>query len=409
MEKMKNVPRLRFPEFRDQWVKSKLKDVGTFKNGINKSNEDFGHGVPFVNLMDVFGKPTISELKLGLVNANENEIINYELKKGDVLFIRSSVKKTGVGETSLILENLKNTVYSGFLIRFRDDIIGFSLYFKKYCFATKRFRENLMSLSTTSANTNINQESLNELELYYPVIQEQAKIADFLSEVDNLTTFLKKKKNLLEQYKKGVMQQIFSQEWRFKDVDGNYFSDWEEKKLTDFAEIIGGGTPDTLNQEFWNGEIEWFTPTELKTKYVSQSIRKITKEGLQQSSAKILPIGSVLFTSRATVGDVSISLKKCATNQGFQSFVVNESNCNEFLYYWICFNKNEFISRASGSTFLEVSKSEMQKIKVLRPSLPEQQKIASFLSALDDKIAQTALQIEKMQLWKKGLLQQMFC
>ncbi|HRN70745.1 MAG TPA: restriction endonuclease subunit S, partial [Candidatus Woesebacteria bacterium] len=170
-------PTLRFPEFGGEWNYLKLEDIGTFKNGINKSKEDFGFGFPFVNLMDVFGRPTISNLKLGLVNAREKELEQYNLNMGDVLFIRSSVKKEGVGETSLVLEDLQNTVYSGFLIRFRDEKLQLDLNFKKYCFLNRKFRKKLIALSSTSANTNINQESLNSLNIAIPSPAEQRKIA----------------------------------------------------------------------------------------------------------------------------------------------------------------------------------------------------------------------------------------
>ena len=195
-------------DFKD-WEVKRLEEIGEFKNGINKGKEDFGFGFPFINLMDVFGKPTISDLKLGLVNANEKELKLYELKKGDVLFIRSSVKKSGVGETALVLNDLKNTVFSGFLIRFRDEKIKLDLSFKKYCFANKQFRENLISLSTTSANTNINQESLNDLEVPIPPIPEQTKIGNFLSAIDEKINKVDAQIKQTEFWKKGLLQQMF--------------------------------------------------------------------------------------------------------------------------------------------------------------------------------------------------------
>lgn len=184
-------------------------EIGEFKNGINKSSEDFGFGFPFINLMNVFGKATISNLKLDLVNANEKELKLYELKKGDVLFIRSSVKKSGVGETSLVMEDLVDTVFSGFLIRFRDTKIRLDLGFKKFCFAERKFRENLIALSTTSANTNINQESLNELEISIPCLAEQTKIANFLSAIDEKIEYCGDQIGKTEQYKKGLLQKMF--------------------------------------------------------------------------------------------------------------------------------------------------------------------------------------------------------
>ncbi|MFM6078602.1 MAG: restriction endonuclease subunit S, partial [Dolichospermum sp.] len=138
------------------------------------------------------------------------------------------------------------------------------------------------------------------------------------------------------------------------------------------------------------------------------SLRTITDIGFKNSSAKKLPAGTILFSSRATVGDVSIALNECTTNQGFQSFIVNESNNNEFIYYWILKNKNIFIEKASGSTFLEISKKEIEKISIKRPSLLEQTKIANFLTTIDEKISQSQTYLETVKQYKQGLLQQMF-
>lgn len=143
---------------------------------------------------------------------------------------------------------------------------------------------------------------------------------------------------------------------RFKDDRGEEYPEWEIKTLGEVGEVIGGGTPDTSNPKLWSGSIFWFTPVEINEKYSSRSIRKISMKGLKQSSAKILPAGAVLLTTRATIGKVTITTNECTTNQGFQSFVVNGSKfSNEFLYYWLTKNVNEFIRRANGSTYLEVS------------------------------------------------------
>jgi len=259
---MLNVPKLRFKEFSGEWVEKSLKEIGDFKNGLNKSKEDFGHGFPFVNLMDVFGKDVVRNEKFDLINANEKDLNLYNLKKGDILFIRSSVKREGVGETVLILDDLTDTTYSGFLIRFRDKEEILNLFYKKYCFKTKKFRNSLLSLSTTSANTNINQESLNILRIHLPQKSEQQKIATFLTSIDKKIEQLTQKEKHLHAYKKGVMQKIFSQEIRFKD------DEWVEKKLNDVGKIIGGGTPETIKKEYWDGDIQWFTPTEIKSKYI---------------------------------------------------------------------------------------------------------------------------------------------
>ncbi len=204
------------------------------------------------------------------------------------------------------------------------------------------------------------------------------------------------------------MQQIFSQQVRFKDENGHDYPEWEEKRLGEIFEIVGGGTPETSNLDYWNGEIPWFTPSEIKSKYAYNSERSITEKGLRNSSAKTLPIGSLLFTSRATIGDMSISKINCTTNQGFQSFLPHHDFSTEFSYYYFNQHKKEFLRRSSGSTFLEISKSEIQKIKLFFPTIPEQQKIASFLSSIDQKTTLVNQQIELTRKWKQGLLQKMF-
>ena len=214
--------------------------------------------------------------------------------------------------------------------------------------------------------------------------------------------------SLMEAYKKGVMQQLFTQALRFKDDQGNDFPAWEKKTLGAVGSVIGGGTPDSTKDDYWNGDIVWFTPTEIRSKYAGGSKRKITVSGLKNCSASILPVGTLLMTSRATIAEISISTIPCTTNQGFQSITTNSENNNEFIYYWIKNNKKMFLRKSQGSTFIEISGKEVRKLAILIPSLPEQTKIANLLTALDRKIESVSSQITHTQTFKKGLLQQMF-
>lgn len=250
--------------------------------------------------------------------------------------------------------------------------------------------------------------NLKEHKIGLPTLPEQRKIADFLTAVDGRIGQLSQKKALLEDYKKGVMQQLFTQALRFKDDHGNDFPEWEEKTLGDIGSVAGGGTPDSTNDTYWNGDVQWFTPTEIRSKFVSRSKRTISASGLKNCSASILPRGTLLFTSRATIAEVSIATEPCTTNQGFQSITVNQNANNEFIYYWVIHFKKEFLRKAQGSTFLEIGGKEVRKMPLLLPSFPEQTKIANFLAALDRKIESVSQQISHTQSFKKGLLQQMF-
>lgn len=184
--------------------------------------------------------------------------------------------------------------------------------------------------------------------------------------------------------------------------------EWEFKTLGDIGDFIGGGTPDTTKSEYWDGDIQWYTPTEVKEGVLGKSIRTITKEGLNNSSAKLLPQGALLITTRATIGDIAITDFECATNQGFQSLVVKKSEINTFWYYWILQHKNALKKKSSGSTFPEIGKNEIVKINVYRPKKNEQQKIASCLSSLDEVIAAHSQKLNTLKDHKKGLMQNLF-
>jgi type I restriction enzyme S subunit len=172
--------------------------------------------------------------------------------------------------------------------------------------------------------------------------------------------------------------------------------DWDVKKIGDIADVIGGGTPSTTIIKYWNGSINWFTPTEIGVeKYVYHSKRKITDGGLKNSSAKILNEGAVLLTSRAGIGDLSILKNKACTNQGFQSLVPKSQTDSEFLYYLMLTKKGDLLDKASGSTFLEISPNNVRSILVQFPQNPEQVAIATALSDTDALINKIGLLIEK--------------
>jgi type I restriction enzyme S subunit len=184
--------------------------------------------------------------------------------------------------------------------------------------------------------------------------------------------------------------------------------DWEVKNIESVAYVQGGGTPSTLISNFWNGDVNWFTPTEIgENKYSYESLRKLTPIGLFNSSAKILPIGTILLTSRAGIGDCSILTKEAATNQGFQSLIAKENSYNEYLYYLISTLKNQLLQNASGSTFLEISPKKLKSIIFPLPPLSEQKAIATALSDVDALISSLEQLITKKKAIKQGAMQEL--
>ncbi len=194
---------------------------------------------------------------------------------------------------------------------------------------------------------------------------------------------------------------------RFKGFN----DDWEQRKLGDVANIVGGGTPNTNKVDYWDGDIDWYTPAEIgDVIYIDSSKRKITEDGLNNSSAKMLPVGSVLFTSRAGIGKMAILRKKACTNQGFQSIIPHS---NELDSYFI-FSRSEELKRygevvGAGSTFVEVSGKQMSLMDLMIPSMIDEQiKIGDYFRKLDQLITLHQRKCDEIKKLKKYMLQNMF-
>ena len=184
---------------------------------------------------------------------------------------------------------------------------------------------------------------------------------------------------------------------------------WEQRKLVDIAEIVGGGTPDTNNSNYWDGDIDWYAPAELGNNiYAESSTRKITQAGFDSCSTKMLPADkTILFTSRAGIGNTAILRHSACTNQGFQSLVIGDADVY-FVYSMSERIKKWAEEKASGSTFLEISGRQLETMPVNLPSLVEQQAIGSFFSHLDDLITLHQRKYDKLVIFKKSMLEKMF-
>lgn len=193
---------------------------------------------------------------------------------------------------------------------------------------------------------------------------------------------------------------------RFK----GFTDDWEQCKLEDVADIVGGGTPSTKKAEYWNGNINWFSPAEIGNQiFVNRSRKRITELGLMKSSAKILPVGTILFTSRAGIGNTAILTRNACTNQGFQSIVPNSHKLDSYFIY----SESAKLKRygetvGSGSTFTEVSGKQMRKMPLHIPNITEQAKIGNMIKILDHTITLHEEKKRQLEHLKSALLQKMF-
>ncbi|MGU8138983.1 restriction endonuclease subunit S [Clostridium perfringens] len=399
-------------EIPNEWDIVALGEIGEFKNGINKSKEDFGFGCKFVNIQDAYYGNIVKNDLLERINVNDKEKEIYKLENDDIILVRSSVKPEGVGYPILFKKENEDIVYCGFMIRYRYDKRKINPIFLLYQLRSENIRKRVLDLSTVSANTNINQDSYKQIKISIPSIKEQEKIAEILSTVDEQIENTEKLIQKNQELKRGLMQQLLTKgigHTEFKETELGYIPKcWDIKRLGECADIVSGATPKTNIKEYWdNGNIHWATPTDITSsgKYINKTEKFITDSGLKNCSAKILPIGSILMSSRATIGERSLNTVPMATNQGFKSLICKSIVDNEFIYYYIEVLKERFIRLASGSTFLEISKKLVEDTKIIVPNLEEQKKIASILALIDEKIYRYENKKEKLEELKNGLMQ----
>ncbi|VAW31919.1 Type I restriction-modification system, DNA-methyltransferase subunit M [hydrothermal vent metagenome] len=214
---------------------------------------------------------------------------------------------------------------------------------------------------------------------------------------------------LLREYKRGVMQQIFTQAIRFKGEGKRPFGDWESKKLGELGTFIGGGTPSTSVENYWNGQIPWISSSDITDTSIHKiSItRFITAKAIKDSATKLVPAKSILIVSRVGVGKLAISNEEVCTSQDFSNFIPKNDDVY-FLAYLLSFYKNKLLSFSQGTSIKGFTIEDIRLLKIEIPSIKEQQKIADFLTAIDRKIDAVAQQINQIERFKKGLLQKMF-
>lgn len=401
----KLVPKLRFGEFDGDWNKIKLDKLLDFKNGINASKENYGSGYKFINVLDIIQNDYItSNVIIGSVNVTE---IIYEkniVEYGDILFQRSSETREEVGQSNVYLDKNRTATFGGFVIRGKKigeyDPVFFHLLLK-----SSDARKEITTKSGGSTRYNVGQKTLSEVKLFFPKLPEQQKIASFLSAVDKKIQQLTKKKELLEQYKKGVMQQLFFGKLRFKDEHGNPYLDWT---------WVGGNVLfDNISDKKHNSDLPILAITQDQGAIPRELINyKMTVTDASVASYKVVRKGDFIISLRTFQGGIEFSEYHGICSPAYNILRPSSEEVDR-TFYKFYLKTSIYIKQLQKN--LEgirdgkmISYKYFSEIKVPFPSHPEQQKIARYLSSIDTKIEAVSQQITKTQTFKKGLLQQMF-
>lgn len=248
-----------------------------------------------------------------------------------------------------------------------------------YLNGMKEFQAFCSAQKKGSTRTRMYFHRLCEFTIPIPSITEQQKIAGILATCDRMIELKQSKIAELNKLKQVCLLEMFPQKGQTipKRRFPGFSAPWEQRKLGELADIVGGGTPSTDVSDFWDGDIDWYAPAEIAEQiYLTSSQRKITEEGYNHSSAKMLPIGTVLFTSRAGIGKTAILTRKGCTNQGFQSIVPHKGELDSYFI----FSRTEELKQygetvGAGSTFVEVSGKQMANMELMMPKTMAEQKI----------------------------------
>ena len=398
-------------ELPEGWEWCRLKEITTeLKYGTSEKSSLEGK-IPVLRMGNITTNGTIDYSNI-VFSSNEEDIKEFLLTKGNLVFNRTNSSDL-VGKTAIYRGEIP-AIFAGYLIKIAllkvnpeyTNLVMNSSYYRKWCYSVKSDAVN---------QSNINAEKLSNLLISLPPLAEQHSIVEIaeqlLTIVDTIKLLQEELKALVKQAKSQVLSDAITGKLTHQDPNDEPAEEllkrigkttatdtpyeklpkgWAWCRLGDIGEIMGGGTPSTSIEEYWNGEVSWITPADLSNysdKYIAQGKRNITQLGLDNSSAKLIPKGSILFSTRAPIGYVVIADRPLSTNQGFKSLSLSINMSEEFVYYFLLAEKERIKLLASGTTFQELSASAFSKILIPLPPLAEQhrivQQIETFFASFD--------------------------
>ncbi|AXR04920.1 restriction endonuclease subunit S [Salinimonas sediminis] len=412
MSEQKRVPELRFPEFDGKLESKTLGDFMSFKNGINADKGQYGHGRKFINVLDIIAKKPIYHDKIiGSVSVSDKEFEKNEVKYGDILFQRSSETREEAGQSNIYLDKHNTATFGGFVIRGRPTVKFSPLYFDALL-KTSTLRKEITTKSGGSTRFNVGQDSLSAVNVTLTTdFEEQQKIANFLSSVDTKLAKLGRKKAHLEDYKRGLMQQIFSLKLRFKQDDGSEFPKWEIKTLKDLAyrqtnKNVDGSVTDVFTNSATRGIVrqqDYFDKNianadNLEGYYIVQSGDYIYNPRISVH-APVGPIGKN-YLGLGVMSPLYSVFRFYQDDDRFYEFYFNSSMWHRYM--------KMVANYGARHDRMNIITEDFLAMPLPVPDYAEQKKIADLLSTFDQKIEVVGKQIEQLEAFKKGLLQKLF-
>lgn len=345
------------------------------RNGVYKSKDHHGSGVPIVNMGELFAFNRIGDQPMSLIQMSDAEMDKSGLMDGDLLFGRRSLVEEGAGKCSMVYKPAGPLTFESSIIRVRlDRAIADPEFFFNY-FRSPIGRSRIRAIVGGAAVKGIRGSDLKLIKVHVPPLDEQIAIRQVVALYDDLISTNQRRIALLEEAARRLFREWFVH-LRFPGHESAPVKDgvpegWLTLTLGDVCDAVGGGTPSTARPEYWGGDVVWVTPTDVTRNdclVMLDSEKKITEVGLANSSAKLVPPETILMTSRASIGFFALMDKPACTNQGFISVLPKHDNSRMFLLFNLLGRVEEMIGLATGATFKELSKKTFRALPVLWPT-----------------------------------------
>ncbi|WP_025715529.1 restriction endonuclease subunit S [Paenibacillus sp. 1-18] len=381
---------------------------------------DYDSGVKCLRIQDISQEKEFRDW--GFCSVEDKDYIKFQLKKGDIIVARTGAT---VGVNRIIKENLKSVFNNG-LIRIKVNEAVADNKFLYYNMQSEKYRGHINAISGgTSTQPNMKMNALLDFEINLPNLQEQQKIVSILSALDNKIELNNRMNKVLEKVAQAFFKQWFV-DFEFPNENGKPYKfsggemewceelgkeipkGWKIGSISDLGTVVGGGTPSSTNEEYYSYHgVPWIIPKDLstnKSKFIFRGSRDITELGLRNSAAKLMPEGTVLFTSRAPIGYIAIAGNPVTTNQGFKSVIPNVNVGTEYVYCFLKENLTVIENMATGSTFKEISGNVLKNISALLPETKLLMKFSNIIKIYNNKIKNNEKQINYLTNLRDTLL-----
>jgi type I restriction enzyme, S subunit len=391
----------------EDWKIVALGEILSFQNGVNADKKAYGIGIPFINILEVITYPRLTVDRIpGKVLLTSQLIKTFKVESGDVLFNRTSETQEEVGLASVYLDEA-DVVFGGFVIRGKPNNDYLDPIFCSYVLRFPNIHSQISSRGQGAVRANIGQKELSKVKVYVPSKSEQEAIACTLSDIDALIESLDRLLTKKRQIKQGTIKTLMTGKKRLQ----GFGSKWKEKSIGEFADCIAGGTPSTLEPNYWGGNIRWMNSGELHLKEVFEVAGRITYDGLENSSTHLLPPNCILIGLAGqgkTRGTVAMNMVPLCTNQSIAAIIPDESCVPKFLYHNLDARYAELRELSTGDGGRGgLNLTIIRSIKIPFFEKEEQIEIANILSDMDAEIDSISAKLTKTRQLKQGMMHEL--